>query len=203
MNKGKVYNEHSSYKEFEMPKIYEDLRKQILKHAKEIIVKNGYRKLNMRDVASKSGIAIGTIYNYFPTKDALVSEVMYGYWMDFILETKRIANTQDDLFTKLRSIYKILEEFIDIFKENWLKLDKNENGMTKEHYKQKNEIIHFFMEIIQEAVKEQRKKSKMDNDINISDEDLAEFIAHNIMMIAQIRELKYDTFERILKQYFQ
>ena len=55
-----------------MPKLYEDLRETIVQEAKVLIVSNGYGKLNMREVAKASGIAVGTIYNYFPTKDSLM-----------------------------------------------------------------------------------------------------------------------------------
>ena len=35
----------------------------------------------MREVAESSGVAVGTIYNYFPSKDILVGSIMAKDWM--------------------------------------------------------------------------------------------------------------------------
>ena len=55
-----------------MPKLIEDPKNQILEQARTILEKEGCAKLNIRQIAKLSGISVGTVYNYFPTKDLVI-----------------------------------------------------------------------------------------------------------------------------------
>jgi len=57
-----------------------ETRERILKAAKKLFRKGGFDKTTTRDIAGAAGIATGTLFNYFPTKESLaiqfVSEAM-------------------------------------------------------------------------------------------------------------------------------
>lgn len=55
-------------------------RQAILDAAVDVIVEKGFRAASMRTVARNAGVGDATIYNYFPTKEAL----LYGYYQDAI-----------------------------------------------------------------------------------------------------------------------
>ena len=55
-------------------------KESILKVAKEIVSTEGLNALNIRKVARESGIAIGSVYYYFPSKDDLLIDVIEGVW---------------------------------------------------------------------------------------------------------------------------
>lgn len=57
-------------------------KESILKVAKEIVSTEGLNALNIRKVARESGIAIGSVYYYFPSKDDLLIDVIEGVWED-------------------------------------------------------------------------------------------------------------------------
>jgi len=59
-----------------MPKRIENLRENILACAKKEMLAQGFDALNIRNVARGCGIAVGTVYNYFPSKDMLAAAVM-------------------------------------------------------------------------------------------------------------------------------
>lgn len=185
-----------------MPKIYEDLRETIVLSAKEIIVSKGYSKLNMRDVAKATGIAVGTIYNYFPTKDSLMSELMYRYWMEFIIEIQKVQKEDCELFVKFRKIYLLLESFLDMFKDTWLKVNRKEKGMTKEHHKQKQQVVDLFVSTLEQEISKYQSKKSTPVNKEINDRELASFVVQNFMLIAQMKQFEYETFEMILKSYF-
>ena len=63
-----------------MPKIIEGAREKILVNAKKRLFENGYQHLSLREVAKESGIATGTIYNYFANKDYLITHIMLEDW---------------------------------------------------------------------------------------------------------------------------
>ena len=52
----------------------EKTRQTIVNAAMKLIKKNGYDATTMEQIAEKADIAKGTLYNYFPVKEAVVSE---------------------------------------------------------------------------------------------------------------------------------
>lgn len=50
-----------------------DKRELILKTAYQLFSEKGFRRTRMSDIAEETGIAVGTIYQYYPTKKALFS----------------------------------------------------------------------------------------------------------------------------------
>ncbi len=77
-----IFNEqvHKNGRKCFMPKILEDMRGRLLNEAKKELSELGYGKMTVRSVASACGIAIGTLYNYFPSKDMLIATFMLEDW---------------------------------------------------------------------------------------------------------------------------
>src|SRR5512138_285691 len=57
-------------------------RERVVRAALELGAEGGYDAVQMRDVASRAGVALGTIYRYFPSKDALLLAVMVQWLRD-------------------------------------------------------------------------------------------------------------------------
>jgi len=53
-------------------------RQKIIAAAVDLIISKGLKSATMREIARKAGLGDATIYNYFPTKEAIV----YGYYED-------------------------------------------------------------------------------------------------------------------------
>jgi AcrR family transcriptional regulator len=47
----------------------------VIEAAAHILVREGYEGTNVNHVAKRAGVSVGSIYQYFPTKEALVAEV--------------------------------------------------------------------------------------------------------------------------------
>ena len=94
-----------------MPKIIENIREQLLKEVKRQIVENGYGKTTIRSVAGACGLGIGTVYNYFKSKDMLIAAFMLEDWQECLLKMK-LANP-DDPRSFVQNIYLSLREFIE------------------------------------------------------------------------------------------
>lgn len=58
-----------------------DRRDRIIGVAMSLAINGGYDAVQMRDVSAHSGVALGTIYRYFPSKDHLLVSVMAA-WTD-------------------------------------------------------------------------------------------------------------------------
>ena len=63
-----------------MPKIIENLREKLVCEAKRQVEELGYANLTIRSVASVCGVGVGTVYNYFSSKDALVAAFLLEDW---------------------------------------------------------------------------------------------------------------------------
>lgn len=59
-------------------------RQKVITAALELAVEGGYEAVQMRDVSTRSGVALGTIYRYFSSKDALLAGVLveWGGWLE-------------------------------------------------------------------------------------------------------------------------
>jgi AcrR family transcriptional regulator len=55
-------------------------RERVVLAALELGADGGYEAVQMRDVATRAEVALGTIYRYFPSKDALLLAVMV-HWL--------------------------------------------------------------------------------------------------------------------------
>ncbi|MGH9214133.1 MAG: TetR family transcriptional regulator [Acidimicrobiales bacterium] len=55
-------------------------RERVIQAALELASEGGYEAVQMRDVATRANVALGTIYRYFSSKDALLASAMV-HWM--------------------------------------------------------------------------------------------------------------------------
>lgn len=64
-----------------MPKIIENLEGRLKEAARQQIRELGYSAVTIRSVASACGIGVGTVYNYYPSKDELLASWLLDEWM--------------------------------------------------------------------------------------------------------------------------
>ncbi len=63
-----------------MPKIIPDIRERIIEIAGDLYAENSYMEIDMRMIAERCGIAVGTLYNYFPNKESLFISILEENW---------------------------------------------------------------------------------------------------------------------------
>lgn len=63
-----------------MPKIIHDLNKRIEQSALELFNAYDYNQVDMKMIAKKCGIAVGTLYNYYPNKKQLFIHIVECSW---------------------------------------------------------------------------------------------------------------------------
>lgn len=94
-----------------MPKIIENIREQLLTEAKRQVAERGYASTTIRSVASACGVGVGTVYNYFPSKDMLIATFVADEWRTYLDAMKALPCDEPE--TLLHGIYDGLLRFAD------------------------------------------------------------------------------------------
>lgn len=63
-------------------------KKDILIAAKAYVQAHGLTALNMRSLSQEMGIAVGSLYHYFPSKEVLMEETVASVWEEIFLPSK-------------------------------------------------------------------------------------------------------------------
>jgi AcrR family transcriptional regulator len=78
-------------------------REAILAAARDIVASAGFHALNMQLVADKAGVAIGTLYRYFPSKDHLCAQIVTEISDRELAVLHRVAASTRGPLRRLRS----------------------------------------------------------------------------------------------------
>jgi len=84
-------------------------RQKVLVAALELGAEGGYDAVQMRDVAATAGVALGTIYRYFPSKDALLAAAMVE-WMEDLERRLHLRGPRGD--TTSERVYDVLRRAV-------------------------------------------------------------------------------------------
>ena len=95
-----------------MPKILNNLREQLLEETRREIRERGYKATTIRSVAAACHVAVGTVYNYFASKSAMISSYMEEDWRR-LTEKVRATDTRDKK-AYLSTIDRSLREFASL-----------------------------------------------------------------------------------------
>jgi len=98
-----------------MPKIIENLRETIILEAKKILLTQGFKDLNIREMAKICNIGTGTFYNYFSTKEDLVAEIFREDWKKVSNLVDELKYTKEPCKEKIRKIYLSIGLFVNSY----------------------------------------------------------------------------------------
>lgn len=70
-------------------------KEDILKTSRRLIQQQGWSAINIRSVAAACGVSVGSIYNYFDSKAALVCATVESVWYEIFHRPKDSAVFQD------------------------------------------------------------------------------------------------------------
>lgn len=91
-------------------------RDAIIQAAVEMIIEKGFKASTMRGIAKSAGVSGATIYNYFPTKEA----ILYAYYDDRFAAAAEILEGMEDLgeLSLQEHLQALFEELLGDFLED-------------------------------------------------------------------------------------
>ena len=95
-----------------MPKIIENVREKLIETTREQIKKYGYAGTTIRSVAKECSLGVGTVYNYFESKEKLVHAYMYKDWLTAKEQILLCSERTDDPREILICIHTVLYEYM-------------------------------------------------------------------------------------------
>jgi TetR/AcrR family fatty acid metabolism transcriptional regulator len=91
-----------------------DKPQQIIEAAVRVFARKGYYNSRVSDIAREAGIAAGTIYLYFRTKDDILVTLFRDKMADFVGALRKAISVEPDAASKVRRLvslhFRILEE---------------------------------------------------------------------------------------------
>ena len=70
-------------------------KEEILKASRELIQQKGWAAVNIRSVAAACGVSVGSIYNYYDSKAALIGATVESVWCEIFHRPEDEAVFQD------------------------------------------------------------------------------------------------------------
>ncbi len=182
-----------------MPKIIENLDVEILRQAQFIIGQKSLEELTMRDLARSCDVALGTIYNYYPTKETLLEALIRDYWeQQFIQFDDLTKRDERSVYQKLEIIYSSVETFFAQYKEMMKQVYASQPlPKTMSRAPVVEALLHRLEVLIQQAQDTAEIKA------TLLSRDLATFVLSNFSSMAKMKLMKFDTFENILRALLQ
>lgn len=69
----------------------------ILEAAKDVLIIQGYKKMSLRQIAIQAGITVGNLTYYYPSKEALLKDLIEKILSGYLVEIDRIVKASGDL----------------------------------------------------------------------------------------------------------
>jgi AcrR family transcriptional regulator len=120
-----------------MPKIvdHNEYRKNLLDRAFDLFAQKGFAAVTMREIAQGLGVSTGTLYHYFPSKEALFEQLMHEKADYYILMLTRELEGAKTLTEQVDALGRFLQ--------------KNEDSLIKEIYISVDFCRHYGCEAFQ------------------------------------------------------
>lgn len=158
------------------------LHDKILTASKEIAADKGFHAINIRAVAAKAEISVGSVYNYFPDKLTLLQATIADIWCDVFYRTGQctaLNSFHDCLLWFIVSIDKCSSQYPDFFPSHAACFRKADD--IEENHEKMNEYmahIHNGMKLILQ--KDKKIKAGVFSEA-FTEDDFIDFVFSNII----------------------
>ncbi len=142
-----------------------DKREAILRAAVRVFANKGFFNSKVADIAGEAGIADGTVYLYFKSKDEILHSIFDQAMKEFIDEGRRELNSIESPVDKLRKIAELHLARLGADRDLAIVFQVELRGSTKFMREFSAAGFHDYLEIIRKTIDEGQKSGAFRNDI--------------------------------------
>lgn len=166
-----------------MPKVIENLQERILACARVLLLEQGMDGLNIRTVASACGVAVGTVYNYYGSKDQLIASILLQDWLQSMREAAGEVNAAASPSQGMRAICRGIDRFAGRYRMLWL------HSVQTRDRSYHDKLVVQLSDLVQVLI------ARFDL---TQEEAVAEFAAENLLRLALAGKDRYEKEETLL-----
>lgn len=149
--------------------------KELIKEQAINIIKSN-TPINMRLLADKCQMGLGTLYYYYKSKDEIIIDIVDDYWSSFISTTNQLQLDNDINIAFEQLYFHLLNTFL-LFEKTFLRELRLSTNTTKLDKRQNEEsYFNYLKEIILKIIIERKTQINQEVFKNLTIEDLANFI---------------------------
>ena len=157
-------------------------KEEILKVCREIVSESGLSAVNMRAVAQRCHIALGSLYYYFSGKDELVLETIESVWKDIFQmdrdkQSQSFTETVEWIFESVRNGANAYPNFFTAHSLSFASTGKSKANSTMDAY------IEHMKAGMSAALKADRDVRTDAFSEAFSEADLLDFVLTNILVL--------------------
>ena len=151
-----------------MPKIvdHEKYRKELLWKSFDLFAQKGYASVTMREIAKELGVSTGTLYHYFPNKEAIFLQLVEEQFQQDIINFLAEAGDIKTVPERIRALVNFTQKNEEYFISQYL--------LWSDFYQQqgKSEILN--NEILKRVA--QKSRQELLKYLEIEDKAMADFV---------------------------
>ena len=146
----------------------EDKKPLIYDCAKELFQLKGFKDTNISEIAKKAGMAVGTFYNYYPSKEKIFMDI-------FLEENKKLKQESFQALDLSQSPLLVIEQMLRLNEEGmkanpilreWYNKSVFEKVQQIYHEENGIDAVHFLYDSFHELVVLWQSQGKMRKDID-------------------------------------
>ena len=151
-------------------------REAILAETMTIAVREGVDKVSIRKIAKACGIAIGSVYNYFPNKESLIAAVSEQFW-------ERILDNQEQIYMSGMGFCAFLEHYYSFLYGRLVRYDRSWLAEMKSLAPQKSAVM-----LLKKVLLEDVRVNQSIWNMELNEDAFCEYVLTNLMALLRSGE---------------
>lgn len=175
-------------------------KEEILSVSKEMVAEQGLQAITMRNVAKRCGVAVGSVYNYFPSKDDLMLAAIDAIWSEILQSISDCTPSSSGFLENVENLFYGVksggEKYPFFFSIHSLNVAKSGKEKGREAMNQYFESIQ--SDLLCSLQKDQKVKQEFFSE-KCTQRDFIEFVFSNLISLLIREQESCDLLLEIIK----
>lgn len=178
------------------PELVKTRQAQICRAAEELFADKGYDKTSIRDIAGKSGLSIGSLYDYIQNKEDILYLLAQDFYNQLKTEVVKVLENEKDVTKRLEGTLETMLRVVDRFQEYTLFTYRESKNLKREDLVAVLEQESFFIKTFTKIIKDGMNQGLFDT-------DEPEIVANMLTILTHSWALKRHSLRRFSFYSFQ